>query len=498
MLGILIVVLNATLVALPMTSMPFVYSMPVGGCADFEAYLDVASPWGISSIYVVSREGGFTYPALERYPTPKFVKGKICGDFLVLRVDRWASLGPVTPVAVQKEETVYLYQGIPLELNGTAIVKIRSLTPPSVAGQFVYRTASKSFYGVYIEEYVVYGGARITAYGIANITYISFSGDRPDFYIVVPMEGVKVEGLRSWEPEYNFMFSPNQTAAVGRPRVIVEQVNIPVVGECGGVATVVNPVARPLSVYIKLETGEEYVLTTYQIPRNISTWRLREVRARTVDGGDLPVHAVATEDGAYVSYCVLEGVQYRVYVNAGGATYVYRAAARSGVIEVVTDLVRPRVVIDDSSLAVAVEPDVARVGSNITVRVYLNGTAVAEFAVKAAPVVTINSSSLLSEIRVVDLLNSPISNFVVYVGNFKFYGRGGVAKILPIADRVAVEVNGVRYLAPLAPVVRVPTLTFESLVKIMAAAVIVGGAAAFTLGGKKSREQKERGGTIEV
>ncbi|MEM4578463.1 MAG: hypothetical protein QXU59_06535 [Pyrobaculum sp.] len=496
MLGLLLVVINATLIPVYISTMPFVYTTPITGCVDFAAYLDPASPWGISTVYVVTRDGRFNTPALDPYPTPKYIKGYVCGDFLTIRVDRWASVGPLVSVSIRGTETLYLYQGAPLEINGTAIIKIRSLTQPSVVGQFVYKTASKSLLGVYIEEYVVYGDAKISGYGIVNVTYLSLNSDKPDYYITIPMRGVKIEGVRNWEPEYNLMFSPNQTAAVGRPRVVVEQIEIPVVGECQGSAVVLNPIARPLNIYIRLETGDDYVLSTYHVPNNISTWRLREVKAKTVEGGDLPVYTITTEDGAPVSNCIVEGLNYIVYIKIGNDTYSYKTAARGETIEVITDLVKPRVVTDSQELLAKVEPEVAKLGSNVTVRIYLNNTLVAEYIKQAAPTILLNTSTLYRELKVVDLLNTPISNFIVYIGGLKFYGQRGVAKVVPVDDKIAVEINGVRYLAPLEPVVKIPTLTFESFVKVVAAAAIVGGAAAVGL--KKSGGVKKREETVEI
>jgi len=497
MLGLLLLLINATTAAVPITSIPFVYTAPLGGCANFSAYVDPLSPWGIASAYAVGSNGALTQPTLDRYPTPKYIRGYVCGDFISIKIDRWRSVGPAVPVAVKGEDSAYLYLGMPFEVNGTAVVRVRSFTQPAVAGQFVYKVSSAASYGVYSEEYVVYGRAQIWAYGIVNITYIDLSGERPDYYVYIPTRGVRVEGVRPWSPDFHLMFAPNQTEVVGRPRVVVEQISVPVVGECAGSATVVNPLERPLRVYVKLETGEEYALSFYYLPGNITTWRFRGATAKTADGQNLPVYAVSTDDGSQVGMCVVEGATYYIYVKTG-EMYKYPAHVAGGVVEAYTDLVKPRVVAGPEFTA-AVEPEVAKIGSNVIVRIYYNGTLVAEFRKKASPVLQINTTSFFREVRVVDALGTPLPDFAIYAGGLKFRGAGGVAQIIPIDDKVAVEINGVRYLVQLQPEVKIPTLTKESFLKIAAAAATVGVAVAFGLKRReKPKGEKDEKDLVEV
>jgi len=498
MLGLLFLLINATMVVAPITSTPFVYTAPLGGCANFSAYVDPLSPWGIASAYAVRSDGSLTQPTLDRYPTPKYIRGYVCGDFVSIKVDRWRSVGPTVPVTVKGEDSAYLYLGVPFEINGTALVKVRSFTQPAVTGRFVYRVSSAASLGVYSEEYVVYGGAQISAYGIVNITYIDLSGERPDYYVYIPTRGVRVEGVKPWSPDFHLMFAPNQTEVVGRPRVVVEQISVPVVGECAGSATVVNPLERPLRVYVKLETGEEYALSFYYLPGNITTWRFRDVAAKTVDGQSLPVYAVSTDDGSQAGTCVVEGATYYVYVKTDEALYKYPAQVAGGVIEAYTDLVKPRVVVS-SGFNATVEPEVAKIGSNVTVRIYYNGTLVAELRKKAFPVLQINTTAFFREVRVVDALGTPLPDFAIYVGGLKFRGAGGVARVIPIDERAAVEINGVRYLVQLRPEVTIPTLTRESFLKIAAAATTVGTAVAFGLKRReKPRREKEERDLVEI
>ncbi|ACB39535.1 hypothetical protein [Pyrobaculum neutrophilum] len=498
MLGFLYLLINATAAAVPITAMPFIYTAPLGGCANFTAYVDPLAPWGIASVYGVSSSGSLVPPALDPYPTPKYLRGRLCGDYITVRVDRWRSLGPLIPVSVKGEDSAYLLQGVPYVVNGTAIVRIKSFTPPQVEGRYVYRVYSASAFGVYAEEYVVYGGAQIYAYGIANVTYISLSDDKPDYYVEVPTEGVKVDGVRGWTPDFQLYFAPGQRAVVGKPRIVVEQIAVPVVGECRGTATVVNPTERPLRVYVKLETGEEYALSFYYLPKNITTWRLRGAQAKTADGQDLPVYMVATDDGTPVSMCVVSGASYAVYVKAGESVYRYPAEASGGVVEAYTDLVKPKAVLDAPGFTAVVQPEVAKMGQNVTVKLFYNGTQVAEFVRRAAPVIAVNASSLFRTIRVVDALGTPIPAFTVAVGGLKFAGRDGVARVIPLDSRAAVEVNGVAYLVQLQTEVKIPTLTPHSFLKIAAAAATVGAAAAFIARKRGEEGPRPRGDLVEV
>jgi hypothetical protein len=493
MFGLLLLMINATASAVPISTIPFVYTTPIGGCVNFSAYLDPLSPWGIASVYAVRGDGTLTQPTLDKYPTPKYVRGYVCGDFLSIRIDRWRSVGPLVPITVRGEDSAYLYIGIPYDVNGTAIVKVKSFTRPLVTGQFIYRVVSAESFGVYAEEYIVYGVAQISGYGIVNITYISIGGDKPDYYVYVPTRGVKVEGVRPWTPDFRLLFAPNQTEVVGKPRVVVEQISVPVVGECSGVAYVVNPLERPLRIYVKLDTGEQYALSSYYLPMNITTWRFRGAVAKTVDGQSLPVYAVSTVDGSQVGMCVVEGASYYVYVKTNETVYRYPAQASGGFVEAYTDLVRPKATLPGFN--VTVEPEVAKIGSNVTVRIYYNGTLVAEYIMRASPTLFINASSFFHKVKVVDVLGTPLPRFVIYVGGLKFYGVDGVAYVIPVDANTAVEVNGVRYLVRLQPEIRVPTLTKESFFKIVAASAVVGAAVAFGFR-KKEKPTEESGRDI--
>jgi hypothetical protein len=269
-----------------------------------------------------------------------------------------------------------------------------------------------------------------------------------------------------------------------------------VVGECSGRATVVNPLERPLRIYVKLDTGEEYTLSTYHLPMNITTWRFRGAVAKTVDGQSLPVYAVSTDDGSQVGMCVVEGASYYVYVKTNETVYRYPAQASSGFVETYTDLVRPKAALPGFN--VTVEPEVAKIGSNVTVRIYYNGTLVAEYIMRASPTLFINASSFFHKVKVVDVLGTPLPRFVVYVGGLKFYGVDGVAYVIPVDANAAVEVNGVRYLVRLQPEIRVPTLTRESFFKIVAASAVVGAAAAFGLRKKEKPVEKGVRDLVEV
>ena len=125
-------------------------------------------------------------------------------------------VGPLVPVSVSGEDSAFLYGELPVEINKTAIVKIKSFTKPQVVGDFVYKTYSTVVEGVYVEEYVVYGRAQFAAYGIANITYIKLNDAKPDYSVYIPTPGVKVEGVSDWVPDMALWFAPNQSAVVGK------------------------------------------------------------------------------------------------------------------------------------------------------------------------------------------------------------------------------------------------------------------------------------------
>jgi hypothetical protein len=259
---------------------------------------------------------------------------------------------------------------------------------------------------------------------------------------------------------------------------------------------VVNPLERPLRIYVKLDTGEEYTLSSYYLPVNITTWRFRGAVAKTVDGQSLPVYAVSTDDGSQVGMCVVEGASYYVYVKTNESVDKYLAQVSGGFVEAYTDLVRPKAALPGFN--VTVEPDVAKIGSNVTVRIYYNGTLVAEYIMRASPTLIINASSFFQEVKVVDVLGTPLSRFAIYVGSLKFYGVDGVARVIPVDTNAAVEVNGVRYLVQLQPEMKIPTLTKESFLKIAAAATVVGAAVAFGLRKKEKPVEKGVGDLVEV
>ncbi|MFN7106178.1 MAG: hypothetical protein ACK4M3_06325, partial [Pyrobaculum sp.] len=123
MFGLLFVIINATALAVPMATMPFQYTTQLGGCANFSTYLDPLSPWGLASIYVVTSDGKLSVPTLEPYPTPKYARGRACGDFLSVRVDRWGAVGPLVPVSIKGGDSIYVASTY--LLNHTAVVKIK-------------------------------------------------------------------------------------------------------------------------------------------------------------------------------------------------------------------------------------------------------------------------------------------------------------------------------------------------------------------------------------
>lgn len=487
----LFLVINATLMQIPVGALPYTYIHPLEGCANFSAYLDPLAPAGIASVYVVSVDGSLREPGLDRYPTPKYVSGRACGAFLAIRLDSWRSLGPLVPVSVLDSATVNIYSEY--DVNGTALLQIKSFIRPSVKGQFVFRVNSSQVYGVYLEEYVVYGGAVVSAYGVANLTYISVGGDKADYYLLLDMPGAKVEGVRPWVPEIPLRFWPNQTAVVGRPRVSQYPIQVPVAGQCNGTASVLTPLERPVRVQVSISGGEQYVVQLSYVPSLIRTWSVANVSATTVDGEPLEVLGIYSDDGQAVGRCIVEGLQYHAYVRAGNLTFRYPVSFEGGLVSVSTDLVIPRVSVKPEWISASVEPPAARAGSNVTVTLYVNGTPVARLVKRAEQHMQVDASALLRRVEVVDLLGEPMPSFSIHVGPLKFYGNGGTAYILPLSSDAVVEVNGVKYLVEVGEVMRVPTLSPPSALRIAVAAAIAGAAAGLGLarGGRPKKAEDE-------
>ncbi|WP_258871728.1 hypothetical protein [Pyrobaculum aerophilum] len=68
MLGFLVLLINATVLSIPIGAVPFVYTAPLGGCAAFSAYVDPTSPWGIASVSVCLTAAFYHNQFLSRTP----------------------------------------------------------------------------------------------------------------------------------------------------------------------------------------------------------------------------------------------------------------------------------------------------------------------------------------------------------------------------------------------------------------------------------------------
>ncbi|MEZ0249297.1 MAG: hypothetical protein ABWJ97_08480 [Thermoproteus sp.] len=500
MLAALYLLLNSTLMAIQVPYVPYTYSIYLGGCANFTAYLDPLSGYGISAVYVVDQYGQAKRALLAPYSTPTYTSGYICGSFLSVVVDKWRAVGPLIPISYGSPTAGSLIGPVQLNVTDAALIQIKSLYRPNVTGSFIYKIGEQNALGVYFVEYLAYGGqVTISGYGLVNVTPIYFSSSAPDYYVYVPEPGTNVSGGYPLAVS-GLRFAPSQIYLLGRPTLIVRQVEIPVEGQCGGVAYVSNPLARPVAVMVQLNDGESYVVQSPEFPKAINTTVLLGVNATDLTGTPLSAYNLTvyptTDGGAPIGRCLVSGVDYYVAVVLNNSTFYYPASIVGGYLVAHTDIVRPRAVVYGWGNAV-VEPTITRAGANVTVYVELNGTVIGVYTLKAQPVLAINDTNLARRVRVVDILGAPLDGFEVVEGNLAFRGADGVATIIPTSNIVVVRYRGVEYLVQLSDTIRLPVLTRGSVVKVLAASIIAGTAAGLALM-KRGGEKKGRGEPEEV
>ncbi|AEA12212.1 hypothetical protein TUZN_0722 [Thermoproteus uzoniensis 768-20] len=501
MLVALYLLLNSTLSLIQVPYVPYTFSTYLGGCANVTAYLDPLSGYGISSVYVIDQYGNIQRALLAPYSTPTYVTGRICGSFLSIVVDKWRAVGPLIPVSYGTTSTYALIGTIQLNLTDGALVEVKSLYKPNVTGSFIYKVEDRSAMGVYLVKYLAYGSQiAISGYGLVNVTPISLSSKAPDYYVYVPEPGVNLSGGFP-APISGLRFAPSQIYVLGKPTVVVSQVQIPVVGQCGGTAYVSDPLARPVSVIVQLNDGETYTLQSPEFPKAVNTTLLLGINATDLAGTPLSDYNITvyptTADGAPVGRCLVYGVPYYVAVAWHNATFYYPAALVDGYLVARTDLVKPKVVIYGWGTG-EVSPRLARAGSNVTVTVYLNGTAIARYAVKAQPVISINDTNLAEVVHVVDILGSPLDSFEVIMGNLTFRGAQGAAVVIPLSSYAVIRYRGVEYTVQLGATVRLPVMTADSLVKIMAASLAAGVSTALATWVRRSDKREEVEETVDV
>lgn len=504
MLTLLYLIINASLMVVPVPYVPYTYSLYLDGCVNLTAYLDPLSGYGISGVYVINPQGALTRATLSRESTPTFVAGRICGGFLAVSLDRWRRMGPLIPVSMGQPSVYNLLGSYQANFTDSAIIEIKSLYKPNITGLFIYKISEQNIMGVYFSKYIAYQAPiTIEGYGLVNITPISLSSRALDYYVYVPSPGVSVSGGFPINIT-GLRFAPSQIYLLGRPSVVISQVKIPVTGACNGSAYAPDPLARPLTVVVAFNDGEEYTIQMPYFPRQINSTLLLGVNATTLDGiplNDLNITAYpVTYNGQLAGRCLVEGIQYYVAVLLNGSTMYFPAVLKDGVLTASTNIVKPSVVVKGVGYGV-VRPAVAPEGSNVTITIYLNGTQLAEYAARARPVIIIDDSDLTASVRVRDILGSPLPDFYVVVGNLTFRGRDGLVHTVPISQLIVVGYEGRQYLAPLSSTVTVPVLTRESLIKILAGSLIAGAAAGLALapkGGAKERkgDKDEHGDVI--
>ncbi|MEL9989836.1 MAG: hypothetical protein QXP98_04270 [Thermoproteus sp.] len=498
MLVALYLLLNSTLMSVQVPYVPYTYSIYLGGCANFTAYLDPLSGYGISAVYVVDQYGHVERALLAPYSTPTYASGYICGAFLSVVVDKWRAVGPLIPISYGSPAAGNLIGSVQLNVTDVALIQIKSLYRPNVTGSFIYKIGEQDALGVYLVEYLAYGGqVTISGYGLVNVTPIHFSSNAPDYYVYVPEPGTNISGGYPLAIS-GLRFAPSQIYLLGKPTLVVRQVEIPVEGQCRGVAYVSNPLARPVAVMVQLNDGESYVVQSPEFPKAINTTVLLGVNATDLTGTPLSAYNLTvyptTDGGAPIGRCLVSGVDYYVAVVLNNSTLYYPASVLGGYLVAQTDIVKPRVVVYGWGNA-TVKPAIARAGANVTVYVDLNGTVIGVYTLKAQPVLTVNDTGLARRIHVVDILGAPLDEFEVVEGGLAFRGSGGVATIIPTSNVVVVRYRGVEYLVQLGDTIRLPVLTRESVFKVLAASIVAGAAAGLALtrrgGEKKGKELEE-------
>ncbi len=503
MLAVLYLVLNSTLSLVQIPYVPYVYSAYLGGCANVTAYLDPLSGYGISAIYVVDEYGNSRRALVRPYSTPTYVSGDICGTFLAVIVDKWRAVGPLVPVSYGDSVVYDLIGLLQLNISDAALIAIKSLYKPNVTGSFLYKIQEQSVAGVYLAEYLAYGSqVSIQGYGLVNVTPISLTSRSPDYYVYVPEPGVYLSGGYP-APIPALRFAPRQEVLLGKPTIVIKQIQIPVSGECGGYAYISDPLARPVVVTVQLNDGETYVLRLPYFPESVNATLLRGINATDAVGNPLSLYNLTiypTTDGGYpVGRCLVYGVDYYVAVVLGNSTFYYPASLYDGYLIARTDIVEPRVVVHGWGYGV-VTPQVTRIGANVTVTVYLNGTAIAKYVVKASPTISINDTNLARRVHVVDVLGAPLDGFEILEGNLTFKGSNGIAMVIPISDVVVVRYGGLEYTVQLSDTIRLPVLTKESLVKVAAVSLAAGLSAGLALVKRSDKRGgvDESEGTVEV
>ncbi|MFB6491265.1 MAG: hypothetical protein TU35_008555 [Thermoproteus sp. AZ2] len=493
MLALLYLIINSTAMAVPIPYIPYAYSLYLGGCANVTAYLDPLSGLGISAVYAISQDGVAVRPPLSPESTPTYASGDICGAFLSIVVDKWRSIGPLIPVSEGNPAVYNLLGEYQLNFTDAAIIEIKSLYKPNITGSFIYKLSENNILGVYVEKYIAYEAPiTIQGYGLINITPIYLSQSPAEYYIFVQEPGVNVSGGFPLNIA-GLRFSPSQTYLVGNPKVVVSQVQIPVIGNCSGSAYVPDPLTRPITVLVNFDDGESYAVQFPYFPHAINTTTLRGIEATALDGTPLSALNLTTylvaPGGQPVGQCLIEGLQYQVAVVLGNKTLYYPASINNGVAQAATNIVRPAVVVQGIGYGVA-SPPIAVEGENITVSVYLNGTLLAKYQAKAEPRIVINDSKLLARVEVVDVFRDPLGDFYVEAGNLTFRGSNGVAYVVP-SQFLVVVYGGRQYLVQYSQTITLPVLTKASLIKALAGSLAVGIAAGIGLAPRRKKDKVE-------
>lgn len=490
MLITLYLLLNSTLAAVQIPYVPYVYSVYLGGCVNVTAYLDPLSGYGISAVYVIDAYGNSRRALLSPYSTPTYITGRACGAFLAVTVDKWRAVGPLIPLSYGDSAVYNLIGSLQLNISDAALIAIKSLYKPNVTGSFLYKIYEESVAGVYMAEYLAYAPqVSITGYGLVNVTPISLSSKSPDYYVYVPEPGVDLSGgYQVSVPALRF--APSQVVLLGKPSIVVKQIQIPVSGECQGYAYISDPLTRPVVVTVQLNDGETYVLQMPYFPKAINTTLLQGINATDAAGNPLSLYNLTvyptTAGGSPVGRCLVYGVNYYVAVVLGNSTFYYPASLSGGYLTAYTDIVKPRVLVHGWGYGV-VTPAVTRVGANVTVTVYLNGTAIASYVVKASPIISINDTNLAKRVRVVDVLGLPLNNFEVLEGGLTFRGSNGVVALIPITDVMVVRYRGIEYTVQLSDTIRLPVLTEDGLIRVVAASLAAGASAGLALARRNSK-----------
>ena len=461
LVAFVVLVINGSLMQLPITSIPTIITVPIDGCAELEAMVDPSSTLGIQVLGDVEYLG---------YPSPKYLRVLACGG-VKLRIDKWRPLGHKLRLSIKRAETAFAGDAR-IRLNGSAaIIKVKSVGPVGVKGDFAY-IVDRSNNSVVVIAYGDY--VELRGVGIAEVTLLKFGDD--GVWLSLPWLGVRLSGRYITELREIPTFSPNQTVYLDEPAVEWYDV------ELGADGCVTRVVLRNKTVIIVTREGAGSIRLDAAplAPINVTGREVTRLVLHLADGGvaRLEDFQIIDEYGNSMGRCV-PSLMKKVLVRfeVGGREYVYAGEVSGNLVHVYARLI-------DASISV-VSPIkaeyyparvLAEIGDEVTVTILLNGRVVGRVNITVTgPNIIIDASQLYSRYRLVDILG------VELVGDAKVYTVYGVFNasegyvILPrgLSGELSVEYLGAKFSAVmLGNDIVVETLSAKTIVELSAVSAL--------------------------